>query len=106
MTEGTPIIENVLSRLQGVRQTATGAMARCPSHDDQTASLSISQGQDGRVLLKCFAGCDTVTIVERIGLQMCNLFPSKTQTTQTTTASKVVHNSDAGREYSRDEIRQ
>ena len=32
-------------------------MARCPAHDDQTPSLSISEGSDGIVLVKCFTGC-------------------------------------------------
>ncbi len=32
-------------------------MARCPAHDDRDPSLSIREGSDGRVLVKCFAGC-------------------------------------------------
>lgn len=31
--------------------------ARCPAHDDSTASLSIGTGGDGKVLLHCHAGC-------------------------------------------------
>lgn len=32
--------------------------ACCPAHDDHSPSLSISTGDDGRLLLHCFAGCD------------------------------------------------
>ena len=33
-------------------------MARCPAHDDREPSLSISDGKDGKVLVRCHAGCD------------------------------------------------
>lgn len=33
-------------------------MARCPAHEDKSASLHISPGHDGAILIKCFAGCD------------------------------------------------
>jgi hypothetical protein len=35
----------------------------CPAHDDRAPSLSISEGDDGRTLLKCHAGCSTADIV-------------------------------------------
>ena len=30
---------------------------RCPAHADRSPSLSVAEGQDGRVLVHCFAGC-------------------------------------------------
>ena len=33
-------------------------MACCPVHDDRSPSLSISAGKDGKVLVRCHAGCD------------------------------------------------
>jgi putative DNA primase/helicase len=42
--------------------------AQCPAHDDQTASLSISEGKNGKVLVHCFAGCDYKGIFAAIGL--------------------------------------
>jgi hypothetical protein len=34
-----------------------GWMCKCPAHDDNGPSLSITNGNDGRLLLHCFAGC-------------------------------------------------
>lgn len=68
-------IDRVLSRLEGVRRSGDGWVAKCPGHDDREASLSIKEGQDGRALLNCFAGCHPERIVAPIGLSMRDLFP-------------------------------
>jgi putative DNA primase/helicase len=68
--------ELVLSRLKGVRSASDGkAEARCPVHKDEHASLSIAQGSDGRALLWCHAGCDTVSVAAELGLTMRDLMP-------------------------------
>jgi hypothetical protein len=67
-------IDGVISRLDDVRKSGGGFMARCPAHEDREASLSISTGNDGRVLLKCQAGCHAPHIVGKIGLTMVDLF--------------------------------
>jgi putative DNA primase/helicase len=38
-------------------------MARCPAHDDREPSLSIRDGDQGRVLIHCFAGCDQRDVI-------------------------------------------
>ncbi len=46
-------------------------MARCPAHEDRKPSLSISSGRDGKVLVRCHAGCDqrdVIAILRRRGL--------------------------------------
>jgi hypothetical protein len=57
--------------------------ARCPAHADSSPSLSIREGRDGRVLLHCFAGCDTKVILGTLKLKAADLFagppPSRTQ---------------------------
>jgi hypothetical protein len=68
-------LDVVLSRLQGVRRSGNGWSALCPAHDDRHQSLSVSEGRDGRVLLKCHAGCDAQAIVRAIGLELRDLFP-------------------------------
>jgi 5S rRNA maturation endonuclease (ribonuclease M5) len=51
--------------------------ARCPAHDDRTASLSLSEGDDDRALVKCFAGCTAADIVTALHLEWEDLFPEK-----------------------------
>ncbi len=68
-------VEGFLQNLQGVtKQRNKHWMALCPGHEDKNPSLSISQGNDGRVLLKCFAGCKPERIVSALGLAMSDLF--------------------------------
>lgn len=69
----TPL-DRVLSNLDGVKSSGSGWTARCPAHEDQRASLSISEGEDGRVLLCCFANCGVDRIVAALGLEMRDLF--------------------------------
>lgn len=64
-----------LSHLEGVKGAGASRMARCPAHDDNNPSLSISEGTDGCILLKCFAGCDIESIVAALGLKMSDLMP-------------------------------
>ncbi len=66
--------EDLLSRLQGVKTTASGWAARCPAHEDVNASLSVAEGRDGRILLKCFAGCSFDAICTALGVRKRDLF--------------------------------
>lgn len=68
-------VDQVLGRLQRVVHSGGKWTARCPSHEDRVSSLSIAEGDDGRVLLKCFAGCNVDAIVAAIGLEIPDLFP-------------------------------
>ena len=71
-------VQTVRQRLKRVAPKAGGGwQALCPAHDDHDPSLSISRGDDGRVLLHCHAGCSTEAIVAALGLQMSDLFPSR-----------------------------
>jgi AAA domain len=67
----------ILDLLQGVTRNGDGWKARCPAHDDQTPSLSIKEGDDGRTLLKCHAGCTTEAICAKLNLTLADLFPPK-----------------------------
>lgn len=71
-------IELVLAKLPDHRRLGKGWTARCPAHDDQNPSLSITEGDDGRVLLKCHAGCSTEAICQALGLTVAHLFPPET----------------------------
>jgi hypothetical protein len=70
----TPI-ETLLDRLSGARKVGNGWSARCPAHDDRRASLSVTESDDGTVLVKCHAGCSATAIVSAVGLTLADLFP-------------------------------
>jgi hypothetical protein len=70
--------DSLLSMLDGVKRTGQGKwLAKCPSHEDRTASLSIRELDDGRVLVHCFAGCDVHEVVGSVGLRIDDLFPPR-----------------------------
>ena len=50
------------------RPSGTGYQAKCPAHDDRNPSLSIREGDGGKVLLKCHAGCDWKDVRDRLGM--------------------------------------
>lgn len=67
-------VELLLFRLEGVRKSGNGHVARCPAHKDRSASLSVCEGRDGRALVKCFAGCEVLAVVQAVGLEVADLF--------------------------------
>lgn len=72
---GSDVLADLKARLEAVHATGNGSFtARCPAHDDRRNSLSVSEGKDGRALVKCHAGCETPAIVKAMGLRMENLF--------------------------------
>ncbi|HDY96925.1 MAG TPA: virulence-associated protein E [Pseudomonas sabulinigri] len=73
---GSACLEKVLERLDKVRSNGAGKwMACCPAHPDQNPSLSIREATDGRVLIHCWAGCETRDVMAAIGFEMRDLFP-------------------------------
>jgi hypothetical protein len=74
---GVTIANRLLDRLDGVRRSGRGWIARCPAHADRSASLSIAEADDGRVLVHCFAGCDVTDALAAVGLTLADLFPDR-----------------------------
>lgn len=67
-------VEDILTRLNKVTPEGEGHwMACCPAHADRTPSLSVGRGDNGRVLLRCFAGCPNESIVAAMGLKFADL---------------------------------
>lgn len=51
----------------GGKRSGSGWMAFCPAHDDQnTPNLSINEGNSGKPLVKCFAGCDQDAVISAL----------------------------------------
>ncbi len=73
-------IELVLGKLEGAHTHSDGYSAHCPCPDhgrgrgDRNRSLSVKEGKDGRVLMHCFAGCETADVAAALGLNMADLF--------------------------------
>lgn len=71
-------VQRVLDRLQGVRERGDGSwMASCPCRDDDhSPSLGVSEGNDGRALVNCFAGrCNFEMVCSAMGLTPRDLMP-------------------------------
>jgi hypothetical protein len=66
--------ETIATALGG-RKAGGGWTARCPAHDDHTPSLSIRDAGDGKVLVRCHAGCgqeQVISILRSRGLWTSN----------------------------------
>lgn len=78
----------ILARLHDVKETASGWTACCPGHEDRRASLSISEGDEGRTLLRCHAGCAVETITSALGITKADLFDRQASTGRPTAPPK------------------
>ena len=68
----------LLNRLEGVRETGSRRwIARCPSHDDRSPSLSIRLADGDTWLLHCFAGFASTDVVAALGLEFSDLYPDR-----------------------------
>ena len=67
------VLDLALGKLDGVRQHGGYWMARCPAHEDGNASLSVGRGTEQPVVLHCHAGCDTVDVLDAIGLTSADI---------------------------------
>lgn len=69
------LVDDLIDRLESVKgKYGGGWTACCPAHEDEVNSLSIDVGQDGRILLKCFAGCEIDAITGALDLASRDLF--------------------------------
>src|SRR5258705_10605694 len=57
------IAAEIAAALGGATRNGYGWLARCCCHEDKQPSLSLKDGDDGRLLVKCFAGCDARDIL-------------------------------------------
>lgn len=71
-------VNEFVSRLDGVRSSGHDQwVAKCPAHKDRSPSLSVKGISDGRILLHCFAGCETDDVLSSLGLTLTDLFPER-----------------------------
>src|SRR5215217_2508827 len=73
-------VEIVLGCASNARKAGDGWLVSCPCLDhgqgrgDRNPSVSVAQGDDGRALVRCQAGCETEDIVAAWSLTMADLF--------------------------------
>jgi hypothetical protein len=78
-------ITDFLSRLTKVKGRNGSWTACCPAHEDRSPSMSVKELSDGRILIHCFGGCGTDSILGALGLTMGDLFPEPLSTHMPTT---------------------
>jgi hypothetical protein len=72
-------LERVLANLPDAKRSGHRYYAKCPVHQGtHKDSLSISEVEDGKVLLKCWGSCDTADVLRALGLEWKDLFPEHT----------------------------
>jgi len=71
------MIQVILDRLDGVKHIGKSYMAKCPAHVDNTPSLKLTELEDGRILIHCFAECSPHDVLGAIGLSMTDLYPNR-----------------------------
>ena len=70
-------LQDLLNRFDGVRETGGGQYScRCPAHEDKSNSLGIKQGDGERIMMNCFAGCQTEDVLGAVGLTFKDILPS------------------------------
>jgi hypothetical protein len=69
-------VNDLIARLEKAKRTGPDKwLACCPAHKDKTPSLTVRGLDDGRILLHCFGGCDPLSVLDALGLEMTDLFP-------------------------------
>ncbi len=81
-------LELVLARLEQVKKTREGYMARCPAHEDKTPSLSVGIGEN-LILLYCWAGCNVNVVMTAVGLRYEDLYYESRHKDDTPAAAKT-----------------
>jgi hypothetical protein len=77
-----------IATVLGGRKTGGGWMARCPAHDDREPSLSIHEADDGKVLVRCHAGCAQEMVIA--ALRTCGLWHESSSGSRSHSQSKLV----------------
>ena len=70
-------LDKILNGLDKVQKIGADKWkACCPAHADKSPSLAITD-KGGRILIKCFSGCETSDVLAALGLTFADLMPEK-----------------------------
>lgn len=72
------IADKLLNQLTKVKRTGRESwIACCPAHSDKNPSMTITEKDDGRVLIHCFAGCSVDSILGAVGMTFSDIYPER-----------------------------
>nr|WP_320010551.1 DUF3631 domain-containing protein [uncultured Desulfobulbus sp.] len=66
-------VDRIAEALGGKQKPGGGWTCHCPAHDDTNPSLSVDLGDNGKVVVKCWAGCSQEEVIS--ALQIRGLWP-------------------------------
>jgi putative DNA primase/helicase len=89
--EAVLTLDELLLHLGQTWPEPNGWKARCPAHEDSSPSLAIAHGRDGRILLKCRAGCSFRDVCTALGIQPNQLGPAPDSLARDPTTSKTYY---------------
>lgn len=71
-------VDKLLDRFDRLKRTGPSTwIACCSAHEDRSPSLTIRETDDGRILLKCHAGCETRDVLASVGRTFSDLYPPR-----------------------------
>lgn len=70
-------IDTLLPRLEGMKPAGRGHRGPCPQCGGKSAKLSVTEADNGAVLLNCFGGCTAAEVLAAVGLTLGDLFPER-----------------------------
>ena len=70
-------IEGLLVRLERVHRSGQGFRTDCPCGHRTHGTLSVTQADDGRILLHCFCGCSAADVLGALGLSLADIMPER-----------------------------
>ena len=68
-------LNEMLALLGNVTKSGSGYAASCPAHEDAKQHLTVTEAEDGRILLHCHRGCAFREIMESLDLEVKDAFP-------------------------------
>lgn len=73
----TPLQTLLAAAPGGGREVGGQWFLRCPVHADKRPSLAVRELPDGKLLLRCYAGCATEDVLDALDLSWPDLYPER-----------------------------
>mgnify|MGYP001426057280 CR=1 FL=1 len=85
-------LEQIIQRFDIKRRHSNNSyQVKCPAHEDNQASLTISQDENNKILLYCHAGCNSENILHKVGLSISDLFNNDDEKKALTEVAKYIY---------------